>query len=1216
MKKINITITFVVTLLFSACATYSPQYSNQTSNPSISTVQGKNGTTFYLFGNGIKEANNSQSKVRKAFNSYLTEHATEDDVVLYLGNNFEPNNLSEALLPKGDARLYVVPGTSEWNDGVDGLEDVEDFLKDRYEDIYEDDDVLEPNNGCPLKSLDFTEDIQLLLIDTQWYLENWDDNLEMNDKCEEITTRHQFFVEIEGELKKNKEKTIIFAMQHPLYTNGYYGGKFPASRQLFPPFPGAATLYTQIQSQGAISPKDRYNERYNELMDRIEVLSKDHEHLVFVSGHEQSLQYIESPIAKQVISGAVGKTTAAALGRYGQFSYGKEGFSKVFVGDDKSVTVTFFGVNDAGEAEILFEKQIIEPVEAYDVSHLPDTFPQTMEASVYPDSLVDRTGFFKTVWGQHYRKVYGTKVTAPVVDLDTLYGGLEVKRAGGGHQTVSLRLKGRGGRDYNMRALRKSAVQFLQTVIVKDKVIESDFRNTLPEDLILDFYTAAHPYGAFTIPDLADAADVFHTNPKLFYVPKQKALGKFNETYGDELYMIVERPDEEYDGPTFAYAEDIISTDDMLYDVRADEENKVDQKAYIRARIFDMLIGDWDRHNDQWRWALQEDENGDKIYKPIPRDRDQVYANFDGGLLDAVRTLFSTARQFQVYGEELEHTKWFNTAGIKLDKAFIENYGREEWIAQAEFIKNNVTNEVIDEAFSKLPKEVQDETAADIKEKLRGRRDNIVKIAEEYYDYFSKQQTITGTDKDDHFTVTRLPNEETRIQGWRIKDGEKGEVLIDRVYTSEDTDEIWLYGLDDDDIFEVEGEGDNLIFIRIIGGLNNDIYRIKNGRKIKVYDQKSKDNTIEERGGAAFRITDNHSFNRYDYLKQNLTTNLLLPAVGFNPDDGFLIGVTDVLTINGFQENPFKQQHRFNFGYYFATQSFNVNYQGEFANIFGDWNFLIGGNFRNPNFAENFFGFGNETINVDDEDGFDRDFNRVRIGGYGGSFGIKKDGNYGSTFKFMLGYQAYEVEDTEGRFISQNPPIELDETKSFATATGTYMYNSFDSNANPTRGMEFNLEANATQNITDEEPFAYVKPQFTLYNAISQNRKLVLRTTALGQFNFGDGYEFYQAAQLGRDYGLRGYRRDRFTGESAVAGQADLRYSFPSFRTALTPIQIGVLGGYDVGRVWVPNDMSDEWHSSYGGGIWINAANLASGTVNVFTSDEGIQFSFRVAVSL
>ncbi|MCH2490740.1 MAG: phosphoesterase [Flavobacteriales bacterium] len=1227
MKKINIIITFIVSILLLSCATYQPQYRSNTANTNNLPAK-EIDKSFVLMGDAGFSSESSTIAIT-ALDNFLAKNGTKDHQVLFLGNSFYPAGLPKKsdpnhakaianFQPQLDAvknfegKVYVLPGNLDWKASVDGLEREEDLLKAALDQ----EDILEPNNGCPLKLIEIGDTIALLLIDTQWYIENWDDHPQMNDKCE-IKTREKFLIEIEGELKKNKDRTMVVAMHHPLLTNGKYGGRYTFKNQLLP-VPGLATLITQVRSQGAISKQDRYNERYHELMQRLNVLAKDHNRLVFASGHDRSLQYIEDANTKQIVSGAGGDKTAAALGSFGEFSFGGPGFAVLNVYTDGSSAVGFYKAETDGSSTLLFSKEIIEGEREYDLSTLPNSFPATKKAAVYDQDRVERTGFFKTVWGDHYRKIYGTEVTAKVVMLDTLYGGLTVERAGGGHQTRSLRLKGKEGRDYNMRALKKSAVQFLQTVIIKDKEIEDDFKNTIPEDLILDFYTAAHPYGAFTIPKLADAAKVFHTNPKLYYVPKQKALGKFNEEYGDELYMIVERPDEEYDGAIFNYADDIESTDDILEKVRSDEENVIDEKTYIRARVFDMLIGDWDRHNDQWRWAEFKNQDGKDVFVPIPRDRDQVYANFDGGILDVARTLFSSSRQFQVYGAELEHTKWFNAAGIKLDRALIENYGKDEWIAQASFIQQNVTDAVIENAFKDMPIEAQDETAADIKAKLKGRRDNLVKVATEYYEYLSKLQTITGTDKDDHFDIERLPNGETHIKVFRIKDGKKADVLIDRTFSSDETREIWVYGLDDDDVFEVRGKGDRPVFIRIIGGQNNDTYNISNGRKIKVYDHKSKEKTINEKGGAAFRLTDNYDFNTYDYTKLIRTNNLLLPAIGFNPDDGFKVGLSDVYTINGFQRNPFTQQHRFALGYYFATQSFDASYEGEFANIFGDWNFIVGGHFRNPNFSENFFGFGNETVNLEAEsDDFDLDFNRVRIGSYGVHLGIQQDTPYGSFFRFTANFEGIEVEDTDGRFISIVRPIELDERKYFVTAEATYAYESYDNKVNPSRGMNFDLTIGGTQNIENtDRTFTYIKPYFGLYNSLSKNRKWVLKTVAQGQVNIGDDFEFYQAAQLGSDTGLRGFRDERFTGRSAAVGSVDLRYSFDRFRTGLTPVQIGIFGGYDIGRVWVPNDTSDVWHNDYGGGFWVNAADLVSGTFNLFNSEEGLRFSFGLAVSM
>ena len=126
---------------------------------------------------------------------------------------------------------------------------------------------------------------------------------------------------------------------------------------------------------------------------------------------------------------------------------------------------------------------------------------------------------------------------------------------------------------------------------------------------------------------------------------------------------------------------------------------------------------------------------------------------------------------------------------------------------------------------------------------------------------------------------------------------------------------------------------------------------------------------------------------------------------------------------------------------------------------------------------------------------------------------------------------------------------------------------------------------------------------------MSKDRKLVLKSVVQSQLRFGDDYEFYQAAELGQNSGLRGYRFNRFTGKQALVGSTDLRYAFNSFRTGIIPLQIGVFGGYDLGRVWIPGDGSHKWHDSYGLGFWLNSADALSGTVNFFHADEGLRIS-------
>jgi hypothetical protein len=71
------------------------------------------------------------------------------------------------------------------------------------------------------------------------------------------------------------------------------------------------------------------------------------------------------------------------------------------------------------------------------------------------------------IFGTHYRKIYGTLIDSKTASLDTLYGGLTPQRAGGGHQTKSLRLTDPDGKEYVMRAVKKSVGRFYKMLLSK-----------------------------------------------------------------------------------------------------------------------------------------------------------------------------------------------------------------------------------------------------------------------------------------------------------------------------------------------------------------------------------------------------------------------------------------------------------------------------------------------------------------------------------------------------------------------------------------------------------------------------------------------------------------------------------------------------------------------------------------------------------------------------
>ena len=152
----------------------------------------------------------------------------------------------------------------------------------------------------------------------------------------------------------------------------------------------------------------------------------------------------------------------------------------------------------------------------------------------------------------------------------------------------------------------------------------------------------------------------------------------------------------------------------------------MDEESYIRARLFDMLIGDWDRHYDQWRWAEYKQENK-TIYKPIPRDRDQAFTKYDGAALAIIMNI-PDLRHMQTFKEKISNVKWFNREPYPLDLTFLKTATEKDWLAQAKYIQDNLSDEAIKSAFSNLPKEMQDETIEEIISKLKIRKNRYYEI--------------------------------------------------------------------------------------------------------------------------------------------------------------------------------------------------------------------------------------------------------------------------------------------------------------------------------------------------------------------------------------------------------------------------------------------------------------------------------------------------------
>ncbi len=1207
-------------IILNACATYKLQYKDKykvASFPQEKIIR----HSFYLIGDAGNSPIGSQSEVLKALKAELKKEG-EESTTLFLGDNVYPAGVPKKtdkerafamhqLKVQTDAvkefkgKAVFIPGNHDWYSGLKGLKRQEEFVEKALGK-----NTFLPENGCPIKKVDINDDIVMIVIDSHWYITNWDKHPTINDDCD-IKTRAQFFEEFESLIKKSRGKTTVIALHHPLFTNGPHGGQFSVKQHL-KPIPILGTFKNVLRETSGGANVDVTGKRYSTLRKRIVALSQENDKVIFVSGHEHSLQYLVQDNLPQIVSGSGSKTSATRNSGAGQFSYGALGYARLDVFEDGSSYVRFYAIK---ENRIVFETEVLPANKKETIPSYSENYPERVAASIYKKRETQKGLTHRILWGNRYREDYGVKVNVPTVNLDTLFGGLKPVRKGGGHQSNSLRLENEKGQEYVMRALKKNAIKYIQSTAFKDQYIEGQFNDTYTESVLNDIFTGSHPYAPFVIGSLSDALGIFHTNPVLYYVPKQKALETYNNDFGDELYMIEERAASGHgDNPSFGFSNKVISTRDLLKKLRESPKHKVDEKAYIRARLFDMLIGDWDRHEDQWRWAVFK-EDDKTIYRPIPRDRDQAFSIMgDGTLLNTATNLVPTLRLLKSYEGDLKSPKWFNFEPYPLDMALINEADKLVWDNEVNHITTNLTDEAIVQAFSSFPPEVDQYTLKVIKEKLINRRENLQEISNKYYKDINKFAVVRGTDKTDSFLIERLPNGETKITGYNSKKEKEEDQFFQRTYSKRTSKEIWIYGLDGEDSFKVSGRGTNLIPVRIIGGQNNDRYKINNGRKITVYDYKTKKNEFKTSKGKR-RLSNDYEANVYNYKKLKNSSNQLIPTIGLNPDDGLKLGATNTYTLYGFERNPYTQQHKIETAYYLGTKGFNFNYNGEVANVLGDWNLGLEIGFTSPNYSINFFGFGNnsQNLNFENKDDFGLSYNRVRQSKVIIAPSLKRYGDLGSQLSGKVSFESVKIQNTENRFIDSfynANPANL--KNNFAGVEGAYSYKNKDNKVFPTLGMETSLVGGLKTNVSYFDIFAYLKPSIEFDYKLIPSGELVLATKSSAHINFGNGFEFYQAANLGASDGLRGYRNQRFTGKNAFVQTTDLRLNLRRIKTRLLPLNIGVYAGADYGRVWIKSKDSEKWKNNYGGGLFFNAANIIVGNVSVFKGDERLRVAFKL----
>lgn len=421
--------------------------------------------------------------------------------------------------------------------------------------------------------------------------------------------------------------------------------------------------------------------------------------------------------------------------------------------------------------------------------------------------------------GRHHRPAWVQPVTLPVFDpAATVPGGLKAGKVGGGFQTISMTVLGPDGRGYALRSVDKDPYRTLPKVLRQGFVLS----------LVRDATAAGHPYGAFVVPPLAEAAGLLHTNPKAYYVRNDESgLGEASERYRGRVVLLEEKLEGQQNiAGRLPGATELEESDHMLAERYQSPKHRVDEATFLRARLLDLWLGDWDRHEGQWTWAAYPQADGRTRWVPVPQDRDQVFFRFDDGLISWLAS--KAVAKFRTFGPRYQSIEGYTRNSRYIDEHVLTELDRAAYLSTARDLQRRLTDAVIEQAVRQgLPREVYQQEGAQMVAALRARRDQLPQAATDYYDLRARTVLVAGTDADERFVVERLTDTTTVVSVYELDPPAKrpDSLLYRRVFNPADTHQVLLHGLQGDDVFELRGSVRRSPFIDIYGGPDEDQVR-------------------------------------------------------------------------------------------------------------------------------------------------------------------------------------------------------------------------------------------------------------------------------------------------------------------------------------------------------------------------------------------------------
>lgn len=1150
--------------------------------------------------------------------------------VVFLGDNIYPEGLHKKSSPYRhqdtvrlnlqldavkywDGDVVVMPGNHDWDrQGDKGWKRIK-RQEEYVQDYLDRGNIFLPSHGCPgPEVVKLTPHLIMIIIDTQWWVHTFDRPSGEKDGCD-CRTPDELMVLFTDLLKKYRNQNVVVAAHHPLYSNGEHGGYYRFKDHMFPltavndklviPMPGIGSIYPLYRKYIG-HHQDIAHPVYQDMQRKLEKAINEYDNVVYIAGHEHNLQYVQRERIHHVISGSGSKQTYVRYNNDLDFGARSRGFARLdYLTDGRCYLSMYTTDVETGQTSLAWAHKLFLSRPAADAEveqSVPKVSYAGQTAVVTPDSAFEASNFKRLFMGDLNRDLWTQPVTVPVLDIHYEHGGLEPIKKGGGMQTLSLRMQGGNGMQYAVRGIKKNAM-FLT---------ERRLRGTLAQDLIYDGMAGSHPYASVTIPVLADAAGVYHSNPRLVVLPDDPILGEFQAEFGGMFCLIEERPDGDMsDHAFFGNAGQVMNFREAIEQMHGHYNHRVDTEYAVRARLFDMFLGDWDRHDDQWRWAQVEEENGIKSYRPIPRDRDQAYFEFDGLFLSLANRKW-TIRKFQAFDDDVRDIAGLCFNARYFDRSFLIEASREEWKQAASTLQKALTDEVIHTALTTLPPEGYAITGEEIEATLRQRRTRLQDFAEAYYEILAREVSIPGTLKDDFFEVLRREDGSVEVNVYkRKKNGKKDKDtrFYHRIFLPEETREIRLYGLDGNDEYRVKGESRRSILVRIVAGTEKDkVVDESHVRGLKrytmVYDVEGK-KSLKTEGETKSQI--HTSREAVDYDRKDFVYDKLAPALstGYNPNDGFYIGPGVRYIRHGFKLSPYRSYHALNAHYAFGAEGWHIDYAFDRVSALRGLDWIGSVNWDAPLV----FPYFSETRVALDEDG-DVLPARVQLQDLRVRTGVKwASQSQSQQLRVAVEGRRADVDDIE------EPQWEAweSEQQDYVSAHLEHRFSNADNPRYPGHGLALLTHVDATQSVnTSDVSFVRAGIELRAYVPLVVFPKQTTLNFRTGvETNWGD-FAFYQASFLNGFTNFRGVQRNRYSARTISFHSMELRSSLFKVRNYVVPFDVGFVAHIDAATA---ANAEVEYYSSYGAGGFVNIldAFMLIGTYSISEDDRLLTIGTR-----